>query len=176
MELQKVMFFFEIVVATDVVKKLDDGTIQAGHTWEPTKSEAIEKGYNVLSNAGDFPYLITDVLAFNLSVIETRPDDIRKIIQSIDEAQKFQITDPDESVRIMAESENVYRDYMLSGLDAVFITNLDENIKVMDFTNDLTLKNSIDDITQFYLERGQISYKPTFDDIIEPKFVLQLRE
>jgi len=168
--------FFEIVVASDVVKKLDDGTIQAGHTWEPTKSTAIEKGYAVLSNAGNFPYLITDVLVFNQFTIDTRPDDISKIIQSIDEAQQFQKTNPDESIRIMAESENMYNDFMLSGLDAVFITGLDENIKVMDFTNDITLKNSIDDISQFYLERGQISYKPTFDEIIEPKFVLQLRE
>jgi len=35
---------FEIVLAQDVVKRIDDGTIQAGHTWELTKSEAIEKG------------------------------------------------------------------------------------------------------------------------------------
>lgn len=168
--------FFEMVLAADVVQKLDDGTIQAGHTWEPTKSIAIEKGYNVLSNAGDFPYLITDVLIFTPSIIDKRPDDIIKIIQSIDEAQEYQKTNLDESVRIMAESENVYRDYMLSGLDTVFISNLDENIKVMDFANDLTLKNSIDSISQFYLERGQISYKPTFDDIVEPKFVLQLRD
>ena len=103
-------------------------------------------------------------------------DDIRNIIQSIHEAQEFQKINPDESIRIMAESQNVFREHMLSGLDAIFITDLDENIKVMDFTNNPTLKNSIDDISQFYLERGQISYKPTFDDIIEPKFVFQLRE
>ncbi|MCH8085031.1 MAG: hypothetical protein IIC15_01190, partial [Thaumarchaeota archaeon] len=167
---------FEIVLAQDVVKRIDDGTIQAGHTWEPTKSEAIEKGYNVLANAGDFPYLVTDVLVFDVNIIEERPDDIQKIVQSMFEAQEYQKTNPDESVIIMAEAENVSPESMLLGLEAVFMTDLDENIRVMDPANDATLKNAIDEISKFYMERGQISYRPTFYDIIEPKFVKELSE
>ncbi len=166
---------FEIVLAQDVVKKIEDGTIQAGHTWEPTKSEAIEKGYNVLANAGDFPYLVTDVLVFDENIIEERPDDIQKIVQSMFEAQEFQKTNPDESIRIMATAENVDESSMLSGVQAVFMTDLDENIKVMDPSNDPALKNAIDEISKYYLERGQISYSPAFYDIIEPKFVSELR-
>jgi len=167
---------FEIVLAQDVVKRIDDGTIQAGHTWEPTKSEAIEKGYNVLANAGDFPYLVTDVLVFDQNIIKERPDDIQKIVQSMFEAQEFQKINPDESVRIMAEAENVPLESMSSGLEAIFMTDLDENIKVMDPSNDPTLKNAIDEIAKFYLERGQISYKPTFDELIESKFVNELNK
>jgi len=165
---------FEIVTAQDVVKKLDDGTIQAGHTWEPTKSDAIEKGYNVLANAGDFPYLVTDVLAFDQDIIEKRPDDIQKIVKSMFEAQEFQKTYPDEAVRIMAEAENVDPKALLAGLEAIFMTDLDENFKVMNPSNDSTLKKAIDVIAKFYLERGQISYQPTFDELIESKFVNEL--
>jgi len=167
---------FEIVLAQDVVKRIDDGTIQAGHTWEPTKSEAIEKGYNVLANAGDFPYLVTDVLVFDQNIINERPDDIQKIVQSMFEAQEYQKSNPDESVRIMAEAENVSPESMLLGLEAVFMTDLDENIKVMNPGNDPTLQNAIDIIAEFYLERGQISYKPTFDELIESKFVNELNQ
>jgi len=166
--------FFEIVLAQDVVKKIEDGTIHAGHTWEPTKSEAIEKGYNVLANAGDFPYLVTDVLVFDTNIIEERPDDIQKIVQSMFEAQEYQKMHNNESVRIMAEAENVDENAMLAGLEAVFMTDLDENIRVMDPANDPTLKNAIAEISKFYMERGQISYQPTFGDIIEPKFVREL--
>jgi len=167
---------FEIVLAQDVVKKLDDGTIQAGHTWEPTKSEAIEKGYNVIANAGDFPYLVTDVLVFDQDIIDKRPDDIQKIVQSMFEAQEFQKTNTDEAVRIMAEAENVDPKAMLAGLEAIFMTDLDENIKVMNPSKNPTLKNAIDVIAKFYLERGQISYQPTFDELIESKFVNQLNQ
>jgi len=129
-----------------------------------------------LANAGDFPYLVTDVLVFDKKIIEERPDDIQKIVQSMFEAQEYQKTNPDESIRIMAAAENVDESSMLSGLEAVFMTDLDENIKVMDPSNDPTLKNAIDEISKFYMERGQISYQPTFDDIIEPKFVIELSE
>ncbi|MEK0320937.1 MAG: hypothetical protein QQN61_07595, partial [Nitrosopumilus sp.] len=92
------------------------------------------------------------------------------------DAQEYQKTNPDESIRIMAEAENVSPESMLLGLEAVFMTDLDENIRVMDPANDATLKNAIDEISKFYMERGQISYRPTFYDIIEPKFVKELSE
>jgi NitT/TauT family transport system substrate-binding protein len=168
--------FFEIVLAQDVVKKIDDGTIQAGHTWEPTKSEAIKKGYNILADAGNLPYLVTDVLAFNKKIIEKRPDDILKIVLSLSEAQEFQKINPDESYRIMAEAENVDPTSMKLGWEAVFMTDLDENIKVMNPTIDPTLENAIEMISEFYLERGQISYNSTFDELIESKFVNQLNQ
>jgi len=166
--------FFELVLAQDVVKGLDDGTIQAGHTWEPNKSEAIEKGYNVLANAGQFPYLVTDVLAFNVDIIEERPDDIQKIVKSMFEAQQFQKTNPTESFRIMAELVGMSEDAMSDGIDAIFMTDLDENIKVMNPSNDPTLKSAINEIANFYMERGQMSYIPSFDEIIESKFVNEL--
>jgi len=167
--------FFKIVFASDVVKKLDDEVIQAGHTWEPGKSEALEKGYKVLANAGDFPYLITDVLVFNLNIIEERPDDIQKIVQSMFEALEFLEANPDEAIRIMAELTGMSEDAMSEGLEAILMTNLDENIKVMTPSNDPTLKNIIAEIAKFYMDRGQISYEPTFNDIIEPMFVKELR-
>jgi len=166
--------FFEIVLAQDVVKKIDDGTIQAGHTWEPVKSEAVEKGYNILSNAGDFPYLVTDVLVFDQNIINERPDDILKIVECMSEAQQFQISNHDESIRIMAEAESMSVESMAEGLEGVFVTDMYENKRVMNPSNDPTLKNIIIDIGKFYLERGQISYKPEFNEIIEPRFVNEL--
>ena len=87
------------------------------------------------------------------------------------EAQEFQKSNTVEAIRIMAEAEGMSEEVMLDGVNAVFMTDIYENIKVMNPSNDPTLKNAIDDIAKFYLERGQISYKPTFDELIESKFV-----
>ena len=135
-----------------------------------------QKGYNVLTNAGDFPYLVTDVLAFDQNIIKERPDDIQNIVLSMFEAQEFQKTNTEEAVRIMAEAVNIDPKAMLAGLEAIFMTDLDENFKVMNPSNDPTLQNAIDVIATFYLERGQISYMPTFDELIESKFVNQLNQ
>jgi len=107
---------------------------------------------------------------------DNRPDDIQKIVKSLFQAQEFQKTNPDEAIRIMSEAENMSIESMLSGLGAIFMTDLDENIKVMNTTNDPTLKNAIEMIGKFYLERGQISYQPTFDELIESKFVNELNQ
>jgi len=165
---------FEVVLAQDVVEKIDDGTIQAGHTWEPAKSKAVEKGYNILANAGDFPYLVTDVLVFSEQTIDEYPDHITKIIQSMFEAQEYQKSNPDESLRIMAEAENVSVESMAAGLEGVFVTDFYENTKIMNPSSDPTLKNIIDEIGEFYFDRGQIAYKPEFNEIIEPRFVNEL--
>ncbi len=109
-------------------------------------------------------------------MIKELPGDIPKLFQPLFEALEFQKANPDESARIMADAENVALSSMLSGLDAVFMTDLDENIKVMNPEIDPTLKNAIDTIAEFYLERGQISYRPTFDELIESKFVYELNK
>jgi len=168
--------FFESVLAQDVVKELDAGNISAGHTWEPGKSEAVDKGYKILANAGDFPYLVTDVIVFNQKIIDERPDDIQKIVQSMFDAQEFQKSNPTEAIRIMAEAEGMDESSMSAGLDAIFMTDLDENYKVMDPSTDISLENAINEIAQFYLDRGQISYMPSFEDVIEPKFVRELKK
>ncbi len=165
---------FEIVLASDVVKKIDDGVIQAGHTWEPTKTEAIEKGYHILSNAGDFPYLVTDVLVFDQNTITERPDEILKIIKTITEVEQFLKSNPDESLRIMAEAENMSVESMAAGVEGVFMTDLEENFRVMNPSNDPILKNTINEIGKFYFERGQVSHIPEFDEIIEARFVNEL--
>jgi len=168
--------FFESVLAQDVVKELEAGNISAGHTWEPGKSEAVGKGYKILANAGDFPYLVTDVIVFNQKIIDERPDDIKKIIKAMFDAQEFQKSNPEEAIRIMAEAEQMDEASMAAGLDAIFMTDLDENYKVMDPSTDASLQNAINEIAKFYLDRGQISYMPTFHDVIEPKFVRELKK
>ena len=41
----------------------------------------------------------------------------------------------------------------------------------MDTLNEPTLKNAIKEIAEFHMNRGQISYDPSFEDIIKSKFV-----
>lgn len=90
------------------------------------------------------------------------------------EVQQFQKSNPDESIRIMAEAENMSVESMAIGLEGVFTTDLNENIKVMNSSIDHTLKNVIDEIGKYYFERGQIPYIPEFNEVVEPRFVNEL--
>jgi NitT/TauT family transport system substrate-binding protein len=166
----------ENVPAQDVLTALEQGRIAAGHTWEPTKSSALAKGYKQLGKAGDIPGIITDALVFNDKIIKERPDDMQAIVKSLVEAKKFSDENPEEAIKIMAEKEEMSEEEIKSGINGAHQLNLDENIAAMKESEETTsLYSSGRIIVDFYINRGQLSSKPDFNEIIEPKFVNNLK-
>jgi NitT/TauT family transport system substrate-binding protein len=168
---------FGNIPAMDVLNSLEKGTIDAGHTWEPITSQALQKGFKILAKAGDIPGIITDVLAFNAKVVKERPDDIQEIVKSILEARDFIYSNRDEALEIMSRAEGMSKEEMGKGIDGVRQLDLKENIKEMQKSEEMiSLYGSAKMIVDFYLSRGQLSQIPDLDEIIEPKFVMQLGE
>jgi len=168
---------FVNVPAHDVLRSLEAGEISAGHTWEPTKSKAIDKNYKILAEAGDVPGIITDVLSFNTKVMEQRPDDIQAVVKSLLEAHDFIVQNREEAIRIMSTATDMNPDEMDEGINGVYHLSLEDNLNAMKMSSEPTsLYNNGAFIAKFYWERGQINEIPDFDEIIEPKFVMQLQK
>jgi len=166
---------FEIVPALDVPAALEKGLIDAGHTWEPAKSEALKKGYKVLAEANDVPGLITDVLVFNDKTITERPEEVKAVVKSLLEAVDFLKSNRVEAVRIMAKHEDMTEAEMRSGLNGLKILDLKENVEAMHKSAAHTsLYGSGELIADFYVKRGQLSHISDFDKIIEDRFVEEL--
>ncbi|MFC1624361.1 ABC transporter substrate-binding protein [Candidatus Omnitrophota bacterium] len=167
--------FIENVPALDVLTALEEGRIVAGHTWEPVKSQALDKGYKVLAYVEDTPGIIVDVLAFKSEIVNKRPDDVKAIIKALLEARDFIFSNKDEAVKIMAEAEGMSEEEMASGIEAIKLPDLKENVEAMTKSGDLTtLRGAGMYVTNFFLERGQISQFPDFDKIIDNRFVKEL--
>ena len=163
------------ISAHNVLTALEDGGIDAGHTWEPVKSQALAKGYKILAKAGDVPGIITDVLAFNSKIVEERPGDVRAIIKSFLEARDFVYTNRDEALEIMSKAEGMNKEEMNSGINGVHQPDLKENIEAMNnLDNATSLHSSGKRVAEFFLKRGQISKIPDMSEIIEPRFVNEL--
>lgn len=168
---------FKNVDAHKVLEALEEGSIDAGHTWEPTKSAAIKKGYKVLASAGDIEGIITDLLVFRTEVIEERSEDIQAIVRSLVEAQEYRDANWVESIKSMAGAVAISYSDMESGLQGVHSLDLEGNINAMKKLDSIkSLYGSGKFISDFYLKRGQLSKIPDFDQIIEPKFVNQLNQ
>jgi len=163
---------FENIPAQDVLTALESGEIDAGHTWEPVKSEALKKGYKIIAKASDTYGILTDVLAFNSGVIEERPVDIQAIVKSMLEARDFVYSDREEALQIMAAAEDMGKEEMSNGIMGIHQPDITDNIKAFAKSEEITsLYGSGQIIAKFYLERGQLSSIPDFDEIIEPNFV-----
>ena len=168
--------FFTSIASQDALEELENGNLDAAHVWEPITTEAVSKGYNIIGTAGEFPYIITDVLIFNQETIDNRSTDIQAVVKSLFDAQDFLKSNPDEAYEIMAKHEQMSVDALKNGVMGVEIPDLDEHLVNMANNDDSVLYQSVIDIGEFYVERGQISSIPLYGDIIEPKFVLALSE
>jgi len=166
---------FANIKAHKVLIALEQGEIDAGHTWNPTKSQALKAGYKVLSKAEDTPGVITDVLAFNSKIIKERPEKIRAIVKSMLEARDFVYTNRAEAIAIMAKAEGMTEEEMADGVDGVYHPDLKKNVEAMKKTEELTsIYHSGEYIARFFLNRGQLSQLPDLSEMIEPKFINEL--
>lgn len=175
-DLNESMVRFEIVSPQKVLDALEQGQIDAGHTWEPITSQALAKGYKILSRAGDIPGIITDVLAFKPEVIAQRPQEVQAVVKSMFAAQAFIATNQEEAVAIMAEAVGMSREEMSSGLSGVFQPDLQTNIAAMTQSQSPTsLYNSGKFIVNFLLGRGQLNEELDLSKVIDARFVQALQ-
>ena len=164
--------FFQVVPANEVLMYLENGDISAGHTWEPVKSQSLNQGYSLLATAEDVSGIITDVLAFDSQIVEDKPDDIDAIVKSMIQAQEFVELNRNQSVKIMADATGMSVDEMSSGLDGVYLLDLENNKSTMrDSQDPKSLFRTGTFIAEFFLERGQIDVIPNMNSIIDAQFL-----
>jgi NitT/TauT family transport system substrate-binding protein len=163
---------FEVVPSQDITEALDDGRIQAGHTWDPEKTEALNKGYKIVATAGDVPGLITDVLAVNDSLVKERPSDVLAMVKSISQAKDFLDTNPQEALKIMIKYEGGTIEEIAAAIKEMYLLDLQDNLESMEPSKETTsLYGAGAIISEYYMKRGQISEIPVFDEIIDPTFI-----
>ena len=163
---------FEVVPALDVPAALYEGRIDAGHTWEPAKSELLGNNYTALAYANDVPGVIMDVLTINPELIAKNPKAVQGIVNALLEAGTYLEREHDEGVRIMAEAENMSIEDMNSGLNGLMLMDLKQNSAAFTQSNETTsLYSTGADIIAFYLAHGQVMTAPKIGDVLEPKFV-----
>lgn len=165
-----------VTPAHQVLVALERGEIDAGHTWEPTKSDAIKDGYGVLFSGGQIPGSITSTLTFNSEIIQKRPDDIAAIVKSMVEAQEYRDSNWKKAIEEMADAEGLSVIGMESGFEGMNTLDLAENKYA--FTKSLStesLYSSGEYVIDHYKKIGRTS-TVIIDDIIEPRFVYDLVE
>ncbi|MEO5330608.1 MAG: ABC transporter substrate-binding protein [Magnetococcus sp. YQC-5] len=168
---------FELVQAPDVLKALEEGRIDAGHTWQPTTTHALAKGYKILAKASDFKGTITDTLYFHPKIIIERPKEVLAMIRSLLEAKQYLTDHKEESLAIMAKAINMSIDELSMGLDEIKQANLSDNLTA--FTNinsPYSLYQSGNTIIQFLLQRGALQDVPDLTELLDDSFIQSIQK
>jgi NitT/TauT family transport system substrate-binding protein len=165
---------FVNVPAQNITQALQKDQIFAGHTYAPFLSNALKKGYKILSTGATIPGIITNVMAFHSSIVEQRPQDIQNIIKSMDEAKADYDKNKDQDIAIMSLKSGLSKAEIIEGMEnaKIFDLNYNHQISMNKNSNQTTsLYVSGNYIAKFYAERGVISEYPNIDEIIDSKFV-----
>lgn len=170
--LKEGQFEFAVVSALDVVDALDSGVIDAGHTWEPTLSVALRKGYRVLGFAGEISGVITDVLVFDAGFIEQRPDDVRKVVKSLLDARDYVHSNRNDALQVMSSAEAIGEAELVNGLNGIVQLDLGQNkVALVKSDNFASLYFSGSFIIDFLLNHGQLGFVPELSQVIDARFV-----
>jgi NitT/TauT family transport system substrate-binding protein len=165
---------FVNVPAQNTTQALQKDQIFAGHTYAPFLSDALKKGYKILSTGATIPGIITNVMAFHSSIVEQRPQDLQNIIRSMDEAKADYDKNKGQDVAIMSLKSGLSKAEIIEGMENAKIFDLNYNHqtsmnKNLNQTSSLYISGNY--IAKFYAERGVISEYPNIDEIVDSKFV-----
>jgi len=163
------------IIASDVPDALEAGIIDAGQTWEPYLSQAVDNGYKILATSADEPGIITDVLMFDSKFVEERPDDIKKIIRALDRALKYRNIDYLGSYGIMSEVTGVSPSDLKKAIGGNIFLDLEENKESFTESEKLTsLYVSGKIISDFFLEKEIISAPINLKDLLATEIIMEI--
>jgi len=170
---------FISVPAQNVTQALQKGEIVAGHSYEPYTSEALKKGYKILFTAGSIPGIINTVLAFRSDVVEQRPNDIQAIVKSLIEAEDYYKSNKVNALKIMSSKSGISESDIVMGFDGIRMLTLSDNINTAlnsKSNQSTSIYVSGNEISDFFVNRGQISELPNILELIDPTFAESLFE
>jgi NitT/TauT family transport system substrate-binding protein len=153
--------------------------VDAAVVWEPSLSKILKevKGSKNIFDSSDVPGAIPDLLVFKSEVVETRGDEVQKIINAWFEAIDWWRANPKEAVKIMAaRTDTPVADYE-AFIKGTRIFSAPEAAAAMQKSSKPTsLYVSGESVAQFLLKAKQIPAVPDYAAAIEPKFVTAAAE
>ena len=157
----------------DVPTAMPD-VIQAGHTWEPGISQALDKGHHIIFSSSDTPGLIPDLVIFRTQVVETRPDDVRAFIAAWLEAVDYWQTNPIKANASIAKVTGIELDHISAAGLKLF--NLQDNLKAFAPGTDTTSLYRSSEINRaFLINSGGLTSAPVVERLLDASFVNALK-
>jgi NitT/TauT family transport system substrate-binding protein len=154
-----------------VPQEMESGLIDAGHTWEPYLSEALDNGGKILFTSADTPGVVVDVLIFRQDVIEERPQDVQALVRGLAKAEEFWRANPAEGNAIVARATEIPEDEIVAILTGVKVASLADNVTAMNETGEQSLYQAVRFTGDFFVKEGIIQTPPDAGQLINPTFV-----
>jgi NitT/TauT family transport system substrate-binding protein len=151
------------------------GNLPVGVTWEPNVSQIVAmnggKDFHVVFSTKNAPGLITDVLVFKQSYIQSNPAVVKALIQGYLDGLDYMKKNPDKSAELIGKAMGISAAEVKEQLTGVYNLALSDMPTVFDKSKDTrSLFTSGELIGGILKNKGEIAAVPriedTFDDSI----------
>ncbi|HWO93381.1 MAG TPA: ABC transporter substrate-binding protein [Dehalococcoidia bacterium] len=149
------------------------GQLDAVGVFAPFTTRALEReGAHALFTSADFPGSIPDHLVLSRELVESRPDDVQKLVEAWFRTLEYIEENPDEALEIMAERAGVSVEDYRSYEEGTTIFSAEQNLEAFAPGDDFTsLQFAAEEIADFLVASGLAEERPETDGIFEPRFV-----
>ncbi len=122
---------FISIPAWEIQQAMVDGEIDAGVTWEPYLTSTAEMiSGKVLITSREYPETIITTMTFDAKIVDSRPEDVRKIIAAYFDAVEYIKQNPQDAYAIMSKAEGVSAEEFASHVDGIKYLDLAVNMEI----------------------------------------------
>lgn len=157
----------------NAARAFEQGDLDAAALWDPMLSEQASKnGAHKIFTSADVPGLIVDVVVVHQDVVAQRPADVVGLIAGWDKALQSWQSQPDQFIRITAETMQLPPEQIPSSLAGVELPGLDGNRQLFDPTSEQSLWKTYAAVASFMAKYQLLDQAaPAAETIINPQFV-----
>lgn len=168
---------FTNMAVNDAGPAFISGNLDAAVLWEPFLSKAISEGKGVkIFSSKETPGLIPDLLVMRGNVVDTKRDDVKRIVAAWFDAMDYWKKHPEEALAIMAKHADTNLDDYKKLVNGTKIFTLDDNLNAFEKKDDLTyLGYSGKKMGVFLKGLNMLDKVPDVEKSFDPSFVRELK-
>lgn len=154
------------------------GQVDAAVIWDPSLSMAVDAGGVVLSSTKDYPGLIPAVMAVNGDVLESRRDDVKKVMRAWFDSLDGYESNHEEFVGAVAEGAEISVEDFEMLMEGVDLISLDDNLPAFEVSDDyVSLVTCGMEHCEFLKSVDMISEIPdSIDDLIDGSLISEIAQ
>jgi len=148
------------------------GKIDYGMTWEPWISKTKERSdLKVFITSKDEPGIVADTIVARRDIIQSRPEELKRIMRAYFKAVDFWRKNKEEGNAIIAKHFNIPVEELSLQMQTVKPLNYEDNLKVFDRSNKSNAYTFTEKAIQIYMEDKILKSKPDLPKLLDPSLL-----
>ena len=151
-------------------KAFDDGIVDAVVTFEPVRSNLLQKGAKQIFDSTQIPGEIVDVVVIREDILKNQFSSLNDLITGWFKAFDYLKENPEDAAKRIAPREQVTPEQFLESLKGLHLPNLEEN-KAMLSKKDTSLLNAMNKLSQVMIDNKLLSKSVDGNSLLDAQIV-----